>query len=52
MPKGKPNILVIWGDDIGFVESMTEFPPVQLPNTFTVDDALRKMREGALAGAS
>jgi arylsulfatase len=35
-----------------FVESMKEFPPVQLPNTFTVDDALRKMREGALAGAS
>lgn len=28
-----------------FVESMKEFPPVQHPNTFTVDDALRKMSE-------
>ncbi|HEY2356705.1 MAG TPA: sulfatase-like hydrolase/transferase, partial [Phenylobacterium sp.] len=35
-----------------FTESMKEFPPVQHPNTFTVDDALRKMAEGALAGSS
>jgi len=34
-----------------FVESFEEFPAVQRPNTFTVDDALRKMSEGA-AGSS
>lgn len=34
-----------------FVESFKDFPPVQRPNTFTVDDALRKMGE-SMAGAS
>jgi arylsulfatase len=34
-----------------FVETFKEFPPVQTPNTFTVDDALRKMSE-AMAGAT
>ena len=28
-----------------FAETFKEFPPVQRPNTFTVDDALAKMRE-------
>jgi arylsulfatase len=33
-----------------FVETFKEFPPVQLPNTFTVDDALRKMTESLTSG--
>jgi hypothetical protein len=33
------------------VETFKEFPAIQKPNTFTVDDALRKMAE-APAGAS
>ncbi len=28
-----------------FVETFKEFPAVQKPNTFTVDDALRKLSE-------
>jgi arylsulfatase len=35
-----------------FVETMKEFPPVQRANTFTVDDALRQMSEGAISGSS
>lgn len=34
-----------------FVDTFKEFPAVQKPNTFTVDDALRKMSE-ALPGSS
>ena len=34
-----------------FVETFKEFPIVQKPNTFTVDDAIRKMSE-ATSGAS
>jgi arylsulfatase len=34
-----------------FVATFKEFPAVQRPNTFTVDDALRKMSE-SMAGAS
>ena len=30
-----------------FAETFREFPPVQKPNTFTVDDALAKMSEVA-----
>jgi arylsulfatase len=30
-----------------FVETFAEFPAVQRPNTFTVDDALRKLTESA-----
>jgi hypothetical protein len=30
-----------------FAETFTEFPSVQKPNTFTVDDALTKMSEAA-----
>jgi arylsulfatase len=32
-----------------FAETFKEFPPAQKPNTFTVDDALKKMSE---AGSS
>jgi hypothetical protein len=34
-----------------FAETFKDFPPVQKPNTFTVDDALAKMRE-SVSGAS
>jgi arylsulfatase A-like enzyme len=34
-----------------FAETFKDFPPVQKPNSFTIDDALAKMRE-ATAGAS
>ena len=34
-----------------FAETFKEFPPVQKPNTFTVDDALAKMHE-TMAGSS
>jgi arylsulfatase len=34
-----------------FAETFKDFPPVQRPNTFTVDDALAKMHE-SVAGAS
>jgi arylsulfatase len=34
-----------------FAETFREFPAAQKPNTFTVDDALAKMRE-ATSGAS
>jgi arylsulfatase len=34
-----------------FAETFKDFPPVQHPNTFTVDDALAKMRE-ATSGSS
>jgi arylsulfatase len=33
-----------------FAETFREFPPVQKPNTFTVDDALAKMREAGGGG--
>jgi arylsulfatase A-like enzyme len=33
-----------------FAETFKEFPPVQKPNTFTVDDALAKMSEAASGG--
>jgi len=34
-----------------FAETFKDFPPVQRPNTFTIDDAMEKMRD-ATAGAS
>ena len=34
-----------------FAETFKDFPPVQHPNTFTVDDALAKMRD-SVPGAS
>jgi hypothetical protein len=41
--KKQPNILVIWGDDIGI-------PIIQKANSFTIDDAVSKMKE-AVAGS-
>ena len=34
-----------------FADTFKEFPPVQKPNTFTIDDALKKMQE-ATGGSS
>ena len=34
-----------------FVDTFKEFPLIQEPNTFTVDDALRRMNE-AMSGAT
>ena len=34
-----------------FAETFKEFPPVQKPNTFTIDDAMAKMSEAAAGGA-
>jgi arylsulfatase A-like enzyme len=39
VPKGKPNILVISGDDIG----ITKFPPRHEPASFSVDQAVEKL---------
>jgi len=33
-----------------FVETFKEFPPIQKPNTFTIDDALAKLSESAAGG--
>jgi arylsulfatase len=33
-----------------FVETFQDFPAVQKPNTFTVDQALAKMQEAAAGG--
>ncbi len=44
------NCYFIYAAQVGaamFAETFKEFPPVQRPNTFTVDDALAKMREAA-----
>ena len=52
----QPNILIIWGDDIGQYNlscythglmGYQEFPSVQKPNSFTIDDAMAKMSEAA-----
>jgi arylsulfatase len=34
-----------------FVETFKDFPPIQKPGSFTIDDAISKMRD-AHAGAS
>lgn len=50
MPVGeRPNILAIWGDDVGqeiaveFAATFEEFPPIQKAASFTIDEALAKM---------
>jgi hypothetical protein len=52
MPVGeRPNIQVIWGDDVGqeiavrFAATFEEFPPIQKAASFTIDEALAKMAE-------
>jgi arylsulfatase A-like enzyme len=47
MPNGKPNILVIWGDDIGisnlscYSDGVT---PRHAPTSFSVDQAVENYR--------
>ena len=55
MPDSKPNILVIWGDDIGITNLScysdglmgyrTEFPPRQKPATFSIDQAVERLNQ-------
>jgi arylsulfatase len=33
-----------------FLETFKDFPPVQKPNTFTIDQAMEKMAQSASAG--
>lgn len=53
MAEKQPNILVIWGDDIGianvtpFLATFKEFPPRQKAASFTIDQALEKMNDAA-----
>jgi arylsulfatase A-like enzyme len=35
-----------------FAATFKEFPPVQKPNTFTIDDAISKMQEAAAGGSN
>jgi arylsulfatase len=35
-----------------FAATFKDFPPVQKPNTFTIDDALAKMAEAAAGGSN
>jgi hypothetical protein len=47
------NAYFIYAAQLGaakFVETFKEFPAVQKPNTFTVDDALAKMSQAAAGG--
>ena len=44
---GEPNILVIWGDDIGL--TFKDFPPRQEAASFTIDQALEKMADAVRA---
>ena len=46
MPKGKPNILVIWE----FLATFEDFPPRQKAASFTIDQAMEKMSD-AVSGA-
>jgi arylsulfatase len=44
------NAFLIYAAQAGaapFAATFKEFPPIQKPNTFTVDDALAKMHEAA-----
>ena len=63
MPKtDKPNILIIWGDDIGWfnvsmnnngiLQTFKEFPPRQTPASFSIDQALERARKSQEAMAT
>jgi hypothetical protein len=44
----KPNILVIWGDDVGqWLQSFKEFPPRQKPGSFNLNNVLEAIKRGA-----
>ncbi len=40
-----PNIDRIAKEGVKFAETFKEFPSIQKPNTFTIDDAIPKMSE-------
>jgi hypothetical protein len=54
----RPNIVVIWGDDIGitnlscygdvtdFLATFQEFPPRQKPGSFSVGEAMEMLMKG------
>ena len=35
-----------------FAASFKDFPPIEKPNTFTIDDAVAKMAEAAAGGST
>lgn len=41
-----------WGIAAKFVATFKDFPPIQKPNTFTIDDAVAKMAEAAAGGST
>jgi arylsulfatase A-like enzyme len=41
-----------WGIADQFAATFKDFPPVQKPNTFTIDDAVAKMAEAAAGGST
>ncbi len=41
MPNGKPNILILWGDDIGITRLSCQEPP-----SFSIDRVIAKLSEG------
>jgi len=47
----KPNVLIIWGDDIGwaivgmFMKSMMKFPPRQSPESWSPGKVMEKLRQ-------
>ena len=50
MPNGKPNIVVIWGDDVG-ITNLSAVPAAQKAATFTVDQALEMLTDALKPGA-
>ena len=61
MPNGKPNILILFGDDIGISNlscysmgmivanqalSLAEFPRRQAPPSFSIDQVIAKLTAG------
>lgn len=59
MPDGKPNILVIWGDEqrrdffgfyatamaSAFLDTFKEFPPRHEPASFSIDHIVKRLEE-------
>lgn len=46
-----PNIDRIAKEGVKFAETFKEFPSIQKPNTFTIDDAIAKMSEAGGGGS-
>lgn len=41
-----------WGVANGFAATFKDFPPIQKPNSFTIDDAVAKMAEASAGGST